>query len=52
MKQLSKPRNTQRDSQSYIEKRKVGDRGDQGEKRESQKRAIKPVVKALSKNGY
>ena len=37
VKQLSRARNTQGDSQSYIEKRKEGDRGDQEEKRENQK---------------
>ena len=32
----------------------VGDRGDLGEKKESQKgeRAIKPVITLLGKNGY
>ena len=36
------------------EKGEGGDRGDLGEKKESQKweRAIKPVVRLLSKNGY
>jgi len=45
---------TQRDSQSWLEKRsRGGDRGDLGEKNERQKRerAIKPVI-TLSKNGY
>ena len=37
VKQLSRARNTQGDSQSYIVKRKEGDRGDQEEKRENQK---------------
>ena len=37
VKQLSTPRDTQRDSQSYIEKREEGDTGDQEEKRGSQK---------------
>ena len=54
MKQFSTARNTQRDSQSYIEKWEEVDRGDLGEKKESQKgkRAIKPVITLLSKNGY
>ena len=36
------------------EKGERGDRGDLGEKKESQKgeRAIKPVIRLLSKNGY
>ena len=36
------------------EKSEGGDRGDLGEKKESQKgeRAIKPVITLLSKNGY
>ena len=36
------------------ENREGGDRGDLGEKKESQKgeRAIKPVILLLSKNGY
>ena len=36
------------------EKREGGNRGDLGKKKESQKgeRAIKPVIKILSKNGY
>ena len=39
VKQLPTASNTQRDSQSYIEKREEGDRGDQEEKRgSSQKR--------------
>ena len=44
--------NTQRDSQSWVEKREGGDRGDLGEKKESQKgeRAIKPVITLPSKN--
>jgi len=37
VKQLFTPRSPQRDSQSCIEKRKEGVRGDQGEKRDSQK---------------
>ena len=37
MKQFSSTRNTQRDSENYIEKREEGNRGDQKEKRESQK---------------
>ena len=37
MKQFSTARNTQRDPQSYIEKREEGDRGDQEEKRGSKK---------------
>ena len=44
-----------RGSQSWVEKRsgEGGDRGDLGEKKESQKgeRAIKPVITLLSKNG-
>ena len=36
------------------ENREGGDRGDLGDKKESQKgeRAIKPVITLLSKNGY
>ena len=37
MKQFSKARDTQRGSQSYMEEREEGDRGDQEEKRGSQK---------------
>ena len=37
VKQLSTARNSQKDSQSYIEKRKETDRGDQEETLESQK---------------
>ena len=37
MKQLFTARDTQRDSQSYIERREEGDRGDQEEKSESEK---------------
>ena len=37
VKQLSTIRNSQRDSQSYIENREEGDRGDQEEKRGSQR---------------
>ena len=37
VKQLFTARDTQRDSQSYIEKREEGDRGDQEEKRGNQK---------------
>ena len=37
MKQFSTTRNTQRDSQSYMEKREEGDSSDLKEKRESQK---------------
>ena len=37
IKQLSTVSNTQRDSQSYIEKREEGDRGDQEDKNESHK---------------
>ena len=39
---------------SREEKAEGGDRGDLGEKKESQKgeRAIKPVITILSKNGY
>ena len=37
VKQLFTARDTQRDSQSYIEKREEGDRGDQEEKSESEK---------------
>ena len=46
--------NTQRDSQSWVEKGEGGDRGDLREKKESQKgdRAIKPVITLLSKNEY
>jgi len=47
--------NTQRDSQSWVEKRREReDRGDLVEKRESQKgeRAIKPVISLPSKTGY
>ena len=46
---------TQRDSQSWVEKRlEGGDGGDLGENKESQKRerTIKPVITLLSKNGY
>jgi len=52
---FSTAQNTQRDSQSWVEKRwEGGDRGDLGENKESQKRerAIKPVIILLSKNGY
>jgi len=51
---LATAQNTQRDSQSWVEKREGGDRGDLGEKKESQKveRAIKPVITLLSKNRY
>ena len=45
-----------RGSQSWVEKRsgEGGDRGDLGEKKESQKgeRAIKPVITLLGKSGY
>jgi len=49
--------NTQRDSQSWVEKRRGregGDRGDLVEKKESPKgeRAVKPVFSLPSKNGY
>ena len=37
VKQLSTVRDTQRGSQSYMEKREEGDRGDQEEKRGNQK---------------
>ena len=37
VKQFSTPRDTKRDSQSYIEKREEGDRDDQEKKRGSQK---------------
>ena len=37
VKRFSTVRDTQRGSQSYMEKREEGDRGDQDEKRESQK---------------
>ena len=37
MKRFSTVRDTQRGSQSYMEKREEGDRGDQEEKRENQK---------------
>ena len=37
VKRLSIVRDTQRGSQSYMEKREVGDRGDQEEKRGNQK---------------
>ena len=50
VKQLSTARNTQRNFQSYREdKMEEGDRGDLEAKRE---RAIKPVIKSLSENGY
>jgi len=51
---LSTAWNTQRGLRSYIEKREEGDRGDLGEKKESQngERAIKLVITLLSKNGY
>ena len=41
MKQFSTARNTQRDSQSYIEKREKGDRGDQKKKGGGVKRSEK-----------
>ena len=41
MKSFSTVRHTQRGSQSYIEKREEGDRGDQEEKRGDQKRREK-----------
>ena len=37
VKRFSTVRDTQRGSQSYMEKREEGDRGDQEEKRENQK---------------
>ena len=50
VKQFSTARNTQRNFQLYREeKMEEGDRGDLEEKRE---RAIKPVIKPLSENGY
>ena len=57
---FSTAQNTHRDSQSWVEKRreKGRDRGDLGEKKESQKgeskreRAIKPIITLLSKNQY
>ena len=50
MKQFSTPRDTKRDSQSYIEKREEGDRDDQEKKRGSQKgrEQIYPVISFLS----
>ena len=53
VKQFSTVRKTQRDSQSYIQKKEEGDRSDQEEEKESKwKRAIKPVIKFLTENGY
>ena len=53
VKQFSTVRKTQRDSQSYIQKKEEGNRSDQEEEKESkQKRAIKPVIKFLTENGY
>ena len=50
VKQFSTARDTKRDSQSYIEKREEGDRGDQEKKRGSQKgrEQIYPVISFLS----
>ena len=46
--------NSQRDSQSWVEKGEGGDRDDLADKKESQKgeKVIKPVITLLSKNGY
>ena len=46
--------NTQRDSQSWVDKGEEGDRGDLVEKKESPKgeRAVRPVISLPSKNGY
>ena len=48
---FSTAQNTHRDSQNWIEKGEGGNRGDLGEKKESQKgeRVIKPVITFLSK---
>ena len=50
MKQISTARDTQRSSQSYMEKREEGDRGEQEEKRGSQEgeRQIYPGVSSPS----
>ena len=54
VKQLSTARNILGDSQSYIEKREEGERGDKEEKKGGSKgkRAIKPIIKSLSENEY
>lgn len=56
VKQLSIARNTQRDSQSYIEKKREGGKEIEvtrsREERVKRKRTIKPVIKSLSENGY
>jgi len=53
---FSTAQNTQRDSQSWVEKRRGREenRGDLVEKKESQKgeRAVKTVIIPPSKNGY
>jgi len=51
---FSTVRNTERDSQSWVEKGEGGDRGNLVEKKESPKedRAVKPVISLPSKNGY
>ena len=48
------PEQSKRFTALYIEKKSEEiDRGDQEEKRKSkQKRAVKPVIKSLSENGY
>ena len=54
MKQFCTARNTQRDSQSYIKKRKgwtVIEVTWRRKGRVKKERAIKPVIKSLSENG-
>jgi len=50
----STAQNTQRDSQSWVEKREGGDRGNLVEKKENPngERAIKQEISLPSKNGY
>ena len=55
MKQFSTARNTQRDSQSYIEKRRGRREIEMFRKRKGRvkrEKAIKPVIKSLNENGY
>ena len=54
MKQLSAARNTQRDSQSFINKRRGRKEIEVTRRRKGRvkkERAIKPVIKSLSENG-
>jgi len=55
VKQLSTARNTQRDSQGYIEKRRGRREIEMFRKRKGRvkrEKAIKPVIKSLNENGY